>query len=136
MSKSKKPDQVVYNYETEQYDAFSRDHITSLSGPKIDLPDVVSWKTNNIYTANKHFASGFEELKKSYQNLMEMYRYNVMLYEAKYSFEPILGETYHLYKKKDESLFLSLLNPNECRFNYIGSFRLNSDKVWEKIEIK
>lgn len=136
MGKSKKPDQVVYNEEIEKYDAFSKDYITSISGPKIDLPDVVSWKSNSIYVANKHFASGFEELKKNYQDLMETYEYNVMLYEAKYSFEPIVGETYHLYKKRDKSVFLSLLNPNECGFNYIGSFRLNSNKVWKKIEIE
>ena len=61
MSNSKKPDYVVYNDENQQYDAFSRHHITDVSGPKIELPDVVSWKSNNIYTANKHFASGFED---------------------------------------------------------------------------
>lgn len=134
MNNSKKPDQIVFNQEKQQYDAFSRDYITSISGPKIELPDVVSWKSNNIYAANKHFMSGFEDIKQSYENLMEVYQYNVMIYAAKYNFEPIVGHVYHLYKKSDASFFLSILQPNECNFNYIGSFRLNSDKVWKKIE--
>ncbi|MFD0963987.1 DUF2452 domain-containing protein [Pseudofulvibacter geojedonensis] len=134
MNKSKKQDQIVFNEEKQQYDAFLKDYITDISGPKIELPDVVSWKSNNIYTANKYFISGFEDIKKSYDTLMEVYQYNAMIYEAKYSFEPIVGNVYHVYKKSDGTVFLSILQPNECNFNYVGSFRLNSDKVWKKIE--
>ena len=136
MKESKKPDQVVYNEATQRYDAFAREHMTSLSAPKIELPDVVSWKSNNIYDANKFFAAGFEELENSYKALMKSYQNNIMLYDAKYSFEPIIGNDYYLYKREDKrggSLFLSLLKPNECSFNYVGTFRLNSSKVWEEV---
>ncbi len=138
MNTSKKPDQVVYNEEEQKYDAFLRDHITNVSGPKIDLPDVVSWKSNNIYEANKKFATGFEDIKNAYEALMRSYNYNAMIYSASFGFEPIIGNDYYLYKREDNknSLFLSLLKPEECNFNYIGTFRLNFDKVWEKIEVK
>jgi hypothetical protein len=31
-------------------------------------------------------------------------------------------------------LFLSLIAPQECRFDFVGSFYLNDDKVWMKKE--
>ena len=47
---------------------------------------------------------------------------------------PIFGETYHLYNKKNKEPFLSIISPEQCSFDYVGSFRLNTDKMWEKIE--
>ena len=57
-----------------------------------------------------------------------------MLYNAKFGFEPIIGETYHLYLNKKEELFLSIIEPNQWDLEHKGSFRLNSDKMWEKVE--
>ena len=56
-----------------------------------------------------------------------------MLYNAKFGFEPIIGETYHLYLNKKDELFLSIIEPSEWSIEYKGSFRLNSDKMWEKV---
>ncbi|MGC1515129.1 MAG: DUF2452 domain-containing protein, partial [Maribacter sp.] len=40
---------------------------------------------------------------------------------------------YHLYRSKNESTFLSLILPNECNFEHLGSFRLTPDKTWNKL---
>ena len=50
------------------------------------------------------------------------------------AFEPVLGEIYFLYRKKNGDVWLSLIAPNECTWDYVGTFRLNSAKMWEQIE--
>jgi hypothetical protein len=55
------------------------------------------------------------------------------VYNAKFNFEPIIGEVYYLYNDKNEESFLSIIQPDQCNFNYLGSFRLNSQKMWEKL---
>ena len=65
---------------------------------------------------------------------MQKFQYNDLVYNAKFSFEPIFGEIYHLYNNKNNEPFLSIIAPEQCNFKYLGSFRLNTDKMWEKIE--
>ena len=36
---------------------------------------------------------------------------------------------------RKEELFLSIIEPNQWDLEHKGSFRLNSDKMWEKIEV-
>lgn len=131
---SNKPDNVVYNEEFNTYDAFLKPYATSFTAPVIKKVDTISWKKENIHQANSQFKSTFEEIKKQYQALLEEYQYNDIIYAAKFNFKPIVGEVYHLYKRGNDDFFLSILSPKECSFNYIGSYRLSSDKVWKKIE--
>ncbi len=49
---------------------------------------------------------------------------------------PIVGQTYHLYQRDSGEHFLSIIAPHECRFNAVGSFYLNADMIWEKLEKK
>jgi hypothetical protein len=44
-----------------------------------------------------------------------------------------MGETYHLYMREDESVFLSLIPPNAWKQKYIASFELDSREKWVKI---
>ena len=46
------------------------------------------------------------------------------------------GEVYHLYQRSNQKLFLSIIQPNEWDEIYIGSFRLDSNDKWEKVEFK
>lgn len=134
MSK-KKPDLVVFNEETEQYDASIRPYGTNSSAPAIKPLNTNSWRNDGIHRVNKQLKSKFEELKSEYENLIKQFEYNDLIYNAKYSFEPIIGEEYFLYKNKKKEPFLSLIPPTECNFNFVGSFRLNTLKMWEKIEL-
>lgn len=134
MQEEKKPDYVVFDEETQQYNGKLLPYASGVAAPKIVPPDVTNWKNTNIISANNEFKARYEGIQKQYQEMMEQFEYNNLVYSAKYSFEPITGKTYHLYRAKDESVFLSLIAPKECNFDFVGSFILGPDKMWEKIE--
>ena len=56
--------------------------------------------------------------------------FDLVVGNAKFSFEPVLGETYHMYLGDDGIEFLSLIAPHEWNKEFIASFKLNSDKKW------
>ncbi|MDB9782179.1 DUF2452 domain-containing protein [Winogradskyella sp.] len=132
MKNEKKPDHVVYNTETERYDAFLKPYATSLSAPVITTTDSLAWKNRNINKVNKHVQAKYNELKTAYTEMMQQYEYNNLVYGAKFNFEPIVGEIYHLYKRTDASIFLSIIAPEECNFNHVNSFYLDADGIWHK----
>jgi hypothetical protein len=57
-----------------------------------------------------------------------------IIYNSKFSFEPVIGEIYHLYVGKEGNHFLSLIPPYEWNKEHLGTFKLNSDKKWVKQE--
>lgn len=128
----KKPDLVVFNEETQQYDASLKPYGTSSSAPAIKPLNTATWRNDGVIRVNKKIKSEFEEVKKQYEKLMEKFRYNDLVYNSKFNFEPNIGEIYHLYRGKNQETFLSIIQPEQCNFEYLGSFRLNSDKMWEK----
>tara|TARA_B110000003_G_scaffold42848_2_gene40252 strand:- start:63244 stop:63639 length:396 start_codon:yes stop_codon:yes gene_type:complete len=129
----KKPDLVVFDEKTQQYDASLKPYGTSASAPVIKPLDTASWRNDGVDRVNKQFKSKFDELKKEYEDMMHQFEYNDLVYNAKFNFEPIIGEEYHLYRNKNSEPFLSIISPDQCNFKYLGSFRLNSQKMWEKI---
>lgn len=130
---SKKPDLVVFNEETQQYDAALKPYGTSASAPAIKPLNTATWRNDGVQRVNKKIKSEFDEVKKQYEKLLEKFHYNDLVYNAKFSFEPNIGEEYYLYKNKQQENFLSIIPPTQCNFDYIASFRLNSDKMWEKL---
>lgn len=133
MKKEKKPDAVVFNEKTQQYDGKLMPYATGVAAPKITPPDVTSWKNTHIVSANNQFKAKYEALQAEYKKLMNDFEYNDLVYSAKFNFEPIVGKEYHLYRSKDDSTFLSLILPGECNFEHLGSFRLTPDKTWQKL---
>ena len=126
---NKKPDNVVFSDE-KGYNASVLPYATNVGAPAIRMDDVVSWKNRNISTVNKEFENKFKELKSQYENLMQEFEFNELVYSAKFSFEPIMGEIYHLYTGEDGVNFLSLISPQEWNREHVGTFNLNSDKKW------
>ena len=92
--------------------------------------DLVARNRKDIITVNKEFKSKFDELKAQYQSLIEEFEWNELVYSSKFSFEPVIGEIYHLYRSSDGTDFLSLIGPQEWNKEHIGTFKLNSDKKW------
>lgn len=127
--KKDKPDNIVFS-EEHGYNAHLLPYATSVGAPVIKADDLAGWKTIGIHKVNKEFESKFNELKVQYQNLIEEFQWNELLYNARFSFEPIVGEIYHLYKDADGLDFLSLIAPEEWNKEYVGTFRLNTDKKW------
>ena len=124
-----KPDNIVFS-EENGYNAKILPYATSVGAPVIKIGDVVSWKNRGISNVNKEFENKFNELKIQYEKLMEEYEWNELVYNAKFSFEPVIGEIYHLYIAADRTYFLSLIAPQEWNKEHIATFKLNSDKKW------
>jgi hypothetical protein len=124
-----KPDNIVYSDE-KGYHASILPYATNVGAPAIKIDDLVSWKSRGISNVNKEFENKFNELKLQYQKLMEEYEWNELVYNARFSFEPVIGEIYHMYRGDDGVNFLSLIGPNEWNKEHIGTFKLNSDKKW------
>lgn len=120
----KKPDQVVDNPGIMPY-------TTNVGAPAIRKEDIELWKQRAVVKVNHQLKTRFDELKKQYEQLVDEAYWNDLVYNAKYSFEPIIGETYHLYYKNDEP-FLSLISPDEWDKPFIGSFTLDTNNKWIK----
>ena len=123
------PDNVVYSDENG-YNASQLPYSTSIGAPVIKMDDVVSWKSRGISNVNKEFENRFNELKFQYDKLIEEFEWNELIYNAKFTFEPVIGETYHLYRDSNLVYFLSLISPLEWNKEHIGTFKLNSEKKW------
>jgi hypothetical protein len=134
MTEAKKPDNVVFNTETQKYDAALKPYASSVGSPVITTTDTVSWKNRSIRKINNKVEAKYLELKAEYQKMIEEFEYNKLIFDAKFNFEPIIGKVYHLYKRKNGESFLSIIAPEECNFNFLGSFYLNADQIWEKIK--
>ncbi len=133
--KKKRPDQVVYNDEKAKYDAALTPYATNIGAPAIVTDDVTTWKNSNISKVNHQFKTEYEELKAQYDKMMEQFEYNNLIYSAKFSFEPIVGAVYHLYRSKTGEPFLSLISPEECTWDFVGTFELKADKIWNRLDI-
>ncbi len=132
MSK-KIPDLVVYSEEKGYY-ARELTYGSNIGAPAISADNISSWKQGNVLSVNKQFSTKYDEIKKEYEKLMDEYNWNNIIYtKADYNFQPVIGHTYHLYLRKDDSLFLSLISPSSWSQKHIGSFQLNSDNKWVKL---
>ena len=133
MATNKKPDNVVFNPETQKYDAALKPYATSVGAPVITTTDTIAWKNRSINKINHKVRTKYSELKAEYEKMMQEFEYNNLIFASKLTFEPIVGEIYHLYKKENGESFLSIIAPEECSFNALGSFYLNADQIWEKV---
>ena len=133
MQGDKKPDNVVFNIETQRYDASLKSYATSVGAPVITTNDTVDWKNRSIRKVNQKVQTKYLELKAEYEKMMAEFEYNNLIFNAKFTFEPLIGDIYHLYKRENGETFLSIIAPNECNFNAMGSFYLNADQIWEKV---
>ena len=134
MTDNKKPDNVVFDTETQKYDAALKPYATSVGAPVITTTDTLAWKNRSINKINHKVKTKYLEIKEQYEKLMQEYEHNQLIFNAKFSFEPIIGETYHLYKRDNREVFLSLIAPHQCNFEFLGSFYLNAEQIWQKVE--
>ena len=133
MKKEKKPDSVVFDEDSQKYDASLKPYGTTASSPVIKPLNTSTWRNDGIKRVNEKIKSKFDELKNEYDQLIHQFKCNELVYNSKFNFEPVIGETYHLYDDLNGQPFLSIISPNQCNFDHIGSFKLNSDKIWEKV---
>jgi hypothetical protein len=123
----KKPDNVVFDIQSQEYDSYKKNYPTDLGSPAFDSSVL---KKDNF--AFKHLKAKFDELNTEYTSLLTTLKWNEVIYNSDYNFTPIAGKVYHLYNNKTVT-FLSMIEPNEWKMKYIGSFRLSANDIWEKI---
>ena len=124
--KKKKPDLVAWDEERGYY---SREltYGSNNSAPVIKLDDVAGWKQTQAHKANKIFTKKYDEIKEDFKQLVNEVQWNEFVYSSKYSFIPVMGETYYLYEKADGNPFLSLIAPNEWNMKFISATKLDSN---------
>jgi hypothetical protein len=73
------------------------------------------------------------------QEIQKRKELSMMIYNAKLNFQPVIGQVYFLYEKKDDNLMISMVSPSEWG-NGIGPFRrfiaavkLLADHTWMEI---
>ena len=124
-----KPDNIVWDETHEAYFAKLLPYASNLGSPIISIPNVDAFKKKGVDKASKQFQAELKELQSRIKSFVELASETQKVYEALFKFEPIVGETYHLYKGKEQN-FLSLVAPSEWNKEFLGSFRLNSDFKW------
>lgn len=132
MEKKKYPDNVVWSEERGYY-AHLLPYATNIGAPVIIPDNISTWKNEKILKTNHYFNKKYDEIKKEYEKLVEEYEWNKIVYGSNYSFQPIIGEKYHLYRRNNGEMFLSLIEPNSWKQEYVGTFEMDSDNKWKKI---
>lgn len=107
--------------------------VSTLS-PQIIPTDLSSFKSRGAGQVQRHFQQRMQEMREAYLELVDQFNWNKLVYEAKFGFTPLVGETYHLYDLSS-GYTLSMITPEQWRGkNWIGSFRLGADGQWQLIE--
>ena len=132
MKPTKKPDGVAWDDESEAYIAKLLPYATSNSSPVIHIPNVDAFKKKGVDKVSKQFQAELNDLQNKIKSFATLAADTQQVYSAKFKFEPIVGESYHLYNGKNGESFLSLIAPSDWDKEYLGTFRLNSDYKWER----
>ena len=138
------PDNVVYNYETEEFDANIKPYGTNVSAPAIRPNDMSSIKGRAITAAERYAEKEIDKLRKQAALIMEQVRevkervdVSKIIYEADFSMQPIIGNRYFLYERKDGTHFLSLIAETQWikidPGKFLAEVELLPDQTWEII---
>ena len=124
---------VVWDVK-EGYNARLKSYPTNIGAPKFDLPQVDLSKTKNTKKMIDVFERERIELIEKAKQLQTEYLESVMVWESKYSFEPIVGNQYYLYDFGKGNV-LTIVKPEEWGKQefFKGSFVLTSEYKWKKV---
>lgn len=73
------------------------------------------------------------------QEIQKRKELSMMIYNAKLNFQPVIGQVYHLYEKKDDNLMISMVSPKEWGASgpfkrHIAKVQLLADHTWKEME--
>lgn len=118
-------------------DRYSKTYPTEIGSQPFRPDEIELFKLDKTNNLKHYYVSKFDELKKEYNKLMEDIQINETIYQAKYTFQPTVGQNYYLYLNDDNDKFLSIISPNEWgrrKFEYLGTFQLQTDGRWFEIK--
>lgn len=80
-----------------------------------------------------------ELLAQQAQAIQKRKDLSLLIYDAKLNFRPVIGHTYHLYQKHDDSYLLSMIGPSEWGMggpfrNFVASVKLLADHTWTEVD--
>jgi hypothetical protein len=142
MVKKKYSDNIVYNYETEEFDANIKPYGTNVSAPAIKPNDMSSIKGRAITAAEKYAEKEIDKLKKQAELIMEQVKevkervdVSKIIYDADFNIQPVIGNKYFLYERENGTHFLSLIAEDQwIKINpgkFLAEVELLPDQTWE-----
>lgn len=109
--------------------AFMPYPVSTLS-PKIIPTDLSSFKSRGISEVERELQQKLTEIRETYLAAIDHFNWNKLIYEADINFEPIIGQTYHLYEVRGRKL-LSMIAPGQWHHKHLATVRLNVDRQWK-----
>jgi hypothetical protein len=106
--------------------------VSTLS-PRIVPTDLSSFKSRGISEIERDLQQKLVELRETYLEAIDHFNWNKLVYEAEITFEPVIGETYHLYETRGRRM-LSMIGPDEWPMQHLATVRLNVDRQWLIVE--
>lgn len=62
---------------------------------------------------------------------------SMLIYDSKISFVPVIGQTYYLYEKEDNSHLVSMISPKEwgkkSPYKFVAAVKLLADHTWKEV---
>jgi len=104
---------------------------TTSSSPSIVLPDTALFLSERGSLTRNYFEGALESLNKEYEALKKLADINQIAYNASYNFVPRVGQTYHLYRKPDDSFMLSMIE-DWSAYEFVVSLEYTADSVWKE----
>jgi len=106
---------------------------TNVGAPAFTLNNIVEFNETRSSNAVNHLNTRLEEIKKQYDELVELAQDTELIYRSRYSFIPIVGRTYYLYQvEHQEHPFLSIITPEQSVWEHLGSFKFTTENTWER----
>jgi len=102
--------------------------------PRIVPQDLTSFKSRGIGRVERQLQQELVQLREKYLEVIDIFNWNKLIYEARFGFEPVIGEIYHLYEMEGHHV-LSMVGPQEWHQRWVGTFRLNADGRWEAHDV-
>ena len=138
-----------YKGEKHSGPGHSAPYPVSRQSPAIELVELAKTVASadnilSIQAAGKLriIAEQIDQLQQKAREILTETRQNQDLHRVECSFVKKAGKIYHLYKRDNESLFFSMVDPDEWNMpgqrvtglRFMGSFRLEQDQTWTRLD--
>jgi hypothetical protein len=123
-----RPDHVIANRASANY-------IAEHGAPKLELENIHHFKNDTQNNLNNKIKARLGDLQREYNELEDMYKFNVFVDQFEHSFIPVSGHVYFLYDY-DGKKFMSLIEPDNfllCKDSFVDRCRYNGLGFFEKI---
>ena len=105
---------------------------TSTLSPAIVPNDLTSFKSRGVSQVERDLQQKLVQIREEYVTAITHFNWNKLAYEADINFEPVVGQTYYLYRARGRNL-LSMISPEQWFQKHLATLRLNVDRQFELI---